>query len=53
MRAWVTAQNALTQAFLATLPARAAFRARMREMYDYERFGLPAEGGQSLFLHPQ
>ncbi|HEV2817183.1 MAG TPA: prolyl oligopeptidase family serine peptidase [Allosphingosinicella sp.] len=49
VRAWVTAQNEVTQAFLATLPARAAFRARMREMYDYERFGLPERKGGRYF----
>ena len=51
VRAWVTAQNQVTQAFLATLPARAAFRARMTQMYDYERFGIPEVKGASLFLH--
>ena len=30
VRAWVTAQNEVTDAYLATLPGRAAFRARMR-----------------------
>ena len=33
VRAWVTAQNQVTQAFLSGLPARAAFRARMTQMY--------------------
>src|ERR1044072_8518972 len=49
VRAWVTAQNEATQAFLATPPRRAAFRARMREMYDYERFGLPERKGERYF----
>ena len=49
VREWVTAQNQVTQAFLATLPARAAFRARMTEMYDYERFGLPEKAGARYF----
>ena len=49
VRAWVTAQNEVTQAFLATLPARAAFRARMTQMYDYERFGLPERKGSRYF----
>jgi len=49
VRAWVTAQNEVTQAFLTTLPGRAAFRARMREMYDYERFGLPERKGNRYF----
>jgi prolyl oligopeptidase len=49
VRAWVTAQNQVTQAFLSSLPARAAFRARMTQMYDYERFGLPEVKGGHYF----
>jgi prolyl oligopeptidase len=49
VRAWVTAQNDVTNAYLATLPGRAAFRARMTRMYDYERFGLPEEAGGRYF----
>ncbi len=49
VRAWVTAQNEATNAFLTTLPGRAAFRARMRQMYDYERFGLPQKAGNAYF----
>ncbi|WP_114954371.1 prolyl oligopeptidase family serine peptidase [Sphingosinicella terrae] len=49
VREWVTAQNRVTDAFLANLPARAAFRARMTQMYDYERFGLPEKAGNFYF----
>jgi len=49
VRAWVTAQNEVTNRFLATLPGRAAFRARMTQMYDYERFGLPERAGNLYF----
>ena len=49
VRAWVTAQNEATNSFLSTLPARDAFRARMRQMYDYERFGLPRKAGSRYF----
>src|SRR5574339_762136 len=38
VRAWVTAQNQVTDAFLETLPLRDKFKARMTELYDYERF---------------
>src|SRR5919112_620300 len=48
-RAWVEAQNAVTNAFLATLPARGAFKARMTELYDYERFGIPERKGGRYF----
>ncbi|MDQ4087087.1 MAG: prolyl oligopeptidase family serine peptidase [Pseudomonadota bacterium] len=49
VREWVTAQNRVTDAYLATLPARAAFRARMTQMYDYERFGIPKKAGRRYF----
>jgi prolyl oligopeptidase len=49
VRAWVTAQNEVSSRFLARLPARAAFRARMTQMYDYERFGLPEKAGNLYF----
>jgi hypothetical protein len=49
VRAWVTAQNEVTFRFLEGLPARNAFRARMRELYDYERFGLPEKAGNFYF----
>jgi prolyl oligopeptidase len=49
VRDWVTAQNRVTQSFLALLPHRAAFRARMTEMYDYERFELPEKAGNRYF----
>ena len=49
VRAWVTAQNEVSGRFLGQLPGRAAFRARMTEMYDYERFGLPEKAGGRYF----
>jgi prolyl oligopeptidase len=49
VREWVTAQNRVTDAYLATLPARETFRERMRELYDYERFGVPLKKGGRYF----
>ena len=43
--AWVAAQNKVTDAYLDTLPGRDAFKARMTELYNYERFGLPTKAG--------
>jgi prolyl oligopeptidase len=47
--AWVAQQNALTDSYLATLPGRAAFQARMRELFNYERFGVPEKEGNRYF----
>lgn len=49
VRDWVSAQNRVTDAYLATLPGRAPFRARMTEIYDYERYGLPRHAGGRYF----
>ena len=49
VRAWVTAQNAVTDAFLETLPARDSFKRRITELYDYERFGVPDKDGGRYF----
>jgi prolyl oligopeptidase len=47
--AWVAQQNALTDSYLATLPGRAAFQARLRELFDYERFGVPEKKANRYF----
>jgi len=47
---WVTAQNKVTDAYLATLPGRDALKARLTELYNYERIALPIErGGRSFY----
>lgn len=46
---WVAAQNAVTDAYLATLPGRDWFRARIKQLFDYERFGLPQKKGSRYF----
>lgn len=46
-KAWIAAQNEMTQSVLATLPARDALKARMTELWNFERFGVPfSEGGR-------
>ncbi|MDQ3077710.1 MAG: prolyl oligopeptidase family serine peptidase [Pseudomonadota bacterium] len=47
--AWVAAQNVVTDSFLDTLPLRDRFKARMTELYDYERFGVPRKQGGRYF----
>jgi prolyl oligopeptidase len=46
---WVAQQNALTDSYLATLPARPFFMQRMRELFSYERFGIPQKAGNRYF----
>jgi prolyl oligopeptidase len=49
VRGWVDSQNKVTNAFLATLPLRDRFKARMTELYNYERFGVPRKEGGRYF----
>jgi prolyl oligopeptidase len=47
--AWVERENAVTRGYLDTLPQRAWFSQRIRELIDYERFGLPVKAGGRYF----
>lgn len=47
--AWVAEQNKVTDAYLATLPGREIFKDRMKQLYDYERVGLPTKKGGRYF----
>ena len=49
VRDWVTAENQVTNAYLDTLPGRAVFAARMKQLYDYERYGVPLKKGARYF----
>jgi hypothetical protein len=42
-------ENSLTAGFLARLPGRDAFAARIRSLFDYERISLPRKAGHSYF----
>ena len=49
-RAWVTAQNKVTSAYLAALPEREAIRKRLTELWNYERYGVPFKEGTRYFF---
>jgi prolyl oligopeptidase len=46
---WVERENSVTRGYLDTLPQRAWFAAKIRELIDYERFGLPTKAGGRYF----
>ena len=49
---WVAAENKVTDAYLATLPGRDIFKARLKTLIDYERFGAPyKKGGRYFYMH--
>jgi prolyl oligopeptidase len=49
-REWIEAENALTQSYLAPIAAREQIKARVTELWNYERFGLPYERGGHWFF---
>lgn len=49
-RAWIEAQNQLSGEYLAKIPARDAIRARLTELWNYERYGLPNKEGGKYFI---
>lgn len=46
---WVEAQNAVTNAYLSQLPGRDHIAGRLRELWNYERYGLPTQRGGRYF----
>ncbi len=48
-KAWVKAENKVTEDFLSKIPQRAEIRSRLKALYDFERVGLPEEQGGKWF----
>ncbi len=48
-KAWVKAQNAVTFDYLKSIPERETLKARLKSLWNYERFGLPAKHGTRWF----
>jgi prolyl oligopeptidase len=49
---WITAQNDLSEPRLAELPARPWLTTRLRQLWNYERYGVPVKrGGRYFYLH--
>ncbi|WCJ61204.1 prolyl oligopeptidase family serine peptidase [Fontisphaera persica] len=49
-KAWIEAQNRVTFALLESIPERAAIRQRLTELWNYERYGVPARQGERYFF---
>jgi prolyl oligopeptidase len=51
-KSWVKAQNEVTFGYLKSLPKRNAIEARLTELWNYERVGMPfRRGGRWFFTH--
>jgi len=48
-KAWVEAQNKVTFAYLNQIPERAKLKARLTELWNYERYSAPFEQGGKYF----
>src|SRR2546423_14923163 len=50
-RAWIEAENRVTEAYLAGIPARERIRERLRRLSDYPKYGASVhQSGRSLYL---
>jgi prolyl oligopeptidase len=50
-KAWVEAENRLSDAFLATIPQRATIKYRLTQLWNYARYGAPfKEGGRYFYF---
>ncbi len=50
-RAWIQAENALTSSYLSAIPERAAIRARLQEVQNYQRYGSGFKAGGRYFYY--
>ena len=48
-RQWVSAENAVTDAYLAGLPGRETLRKRIGDLISYETYGVPSHHGKHYF----
>ncbi|WP_373926477.1 prolyl oligopeptidase family serine peptidase [Paludisphaera borealis] len=49
-RAWVEAENTITNGFLQAIPQRDAIRARLTQLWDYEKYSPPRQDGGRFFF---
>ncbi len=49
-RAWVESQNQLTFSWLEQIPERPAIRARLTQLWNHERYGIPLKRGSRYFF---
>ncbi|MEB3267859.1 MAG: prolyl oligopeptidase family serine peptidase [Leptolyngbya sp.] len=50
-RAWIEAQNQVTFGYLDHLPGRERLQARLTELWNYERYGIPFKRGDRYFFY--
>ena len=48
--AWVSAQNAVTEAYLNQIPVRKRFKERLKALWNYDKVGVPRRRGEWIFF---
>ena len=48
-KAWVKAQNEVTNSYLATISQRHSIQQRLTQLWDYEKYGTPFQRGERYF----
>jgi prolyl oligopeptidase len=48
-REWITAENKITGDYLATIPERQKLKARLTELWNYEKYSAPSKQGNRYF----
>ncbi|MFN2501726.1 MAG: prolyl oligopeptidase family protein [Pyrinomonadaceae bacterium] len=50
-KAWIAAQNKLTDSYLASIPQRQAIKARLTEIWNYERYSAPSKITDNFYVY--
>ena len=50
-KGWIAAQNRITGAYLDTIPERSRLRARLTELWNYEKYSAPFREGNNYFYY--
>ena len=50
-QAWIESQNKITSAYLDTIPEREKIKARLTELWNYERYGAPAKIAEGFYIY--
>lgn len=50
-RAWIDAENKLTNSYLSTIPQREKIKNRLTELWNYERYGAPSKIANGFYIY--
>lgn len=51
VKAWIEAENKITQSYLSSIPQREAIKNRLTEIWNYERYGAPAKIADGFYIY--